>query len=182
MHGNPGGGQLALDPYAGHIADTAGPLSPAEDAGTGEPAPPPPAVFDPPARLVDLPQRWRRHGTAELSRRMLARLGREIAARMPRRRAAAPAAPALTDERTVAQLRAMSHLLGHLDSAAERRRAVQQRRRRPDREYFERFPPYLVPTYPGDADLFASPGFRTWLPAEPQLVEARLADVMEMNG
>ena len=167
---NPGGDQLAVDPYAGHIADTAPPAG--EGAATG------PVPFDPPARLVDLPQRWRRYGTVELARRLVARLKRDVAARRPRR--AAP--PTLTDERTVAQLRAMSYLLAHLDEAAGRRRAVQARRRRPDREYFERFPPYLVPTYPGDEALFASPGFRAWLPTEPELVFARLEEIMEMDG
>src|SRR5258708_39053391 len=87
--------------------------------------------------------------------------------------------PRRTDERTVAQLRATHWLLGHLDGAATRRAEVQKRRRRPDREIFERFPVYLVPTYPGDYALFASPGFRDWLPKDLPLVEARLEDIME---
>jgi GT2 family glycosyltransferase len=170
---NPGGEQLALDPYAGHIADTA----PRRGA-----APPVPA--EPPAKLSDLPERWRRYGTVELARRLVDRARREIAARRPRQEpadAAGRRVPTLTDERTVAQLRAMSWLLGHLDDAAVRRGAVQARRRRPDREYLDRFPPYLVPTYPGDEELFASPGFRAWLPAEPELVFARLDEIMEMR-
>ena len=90
--------------------------------------------------------------------------------------------PRLTDERTVAQFRALHWLLGHLDGAAARRAAVQKRRRRPDREIFERFPVYLVPTYPGDHALFASDGFRAWLPDDLPVVEARLDEIMEMGG
>ena len=61
----------------------------------------------------------------------------------------------------MAQLRAVTYLLAHLDAAAAWRRREQARRRVPDREIFARFPPYLVPTYPGDKRLFTSPGFRT---------------------
>jgi GT2 family glycosyltransferase len=181
---NPGGAGLALDPYAGHIADTA----PRHAGAAGDPAPEAPPA-EPPARLADLPQRWRRYGTVELTRRLAARLRREIGARLPRRAAGVGNAGArdaetpvtLSDERSVAQLRALSYLTAHLDAAADKRRAVQARRRRSDAAYFERFPPYLVPTYPGDAALFASSGFRTWLPDEPALVEATLADLMHMG-
>jgi GT2 family glycosyltransferase len=188
VHANPGGASLALDPYAGHIADTAAPGegavaasgAGADDAAAGTA----PAAAEPPARLADLPERWRRYGTVELGRRLAARLGREIAARRPRLVPAspAPAVPVLTDERTVAQLRAASWVLSHLDGAAEARRRVQARRRRPDAEYFERFPPYLIATYPGDEALFASPGFRALLPEEPELVARRLDEVMEVVG
>ena len=90
--------------------------------------------------------------------------------------------PATNAERTVAQLRAMSHFLSHLDSAADRRRAVQARRRRPDAEYFQRFPPYLVPTYPGDEELFQSPAFRDWLPDEPEIRTATLEEIMHVES
>ncbi|HEX2165333.1 MAG TPA: hypothetical protein VHM02_15425, partial [Thermoanaerobaculia bacterium] len=75
---------------------------------------------------------------------------------------------------------AASWLLAHLDGAAEKPARAQARRRRADADYLSRFPPYLVPTYPGDAELFASPGFRALLPAEPRLVERRLDEVMEL--
>jgi len=180
VHENPGGAALAVDPYAGHIADTAG------RDGAGEA---PPVAVEPPARLSDLPERWRRYGTAELGRRLVDRLRRDLASGWAalRRRGGegagggGDAAPHLTGERTVAQLRAMSHFLSHLDAAADRRRAVQARRRRPDAEYFQRFPPYLVPTYPGDEELFASPGFLDWLPEEPEIVVASLTDIMNME-
>ncbi|HEX6201930.1 MAG TPA: glycosyltransferase family 2 protein [Thermoanaerobaculia bacterium] len=178
VHQNPGGGALAIDPYAGLIADTA-----AGGGGAAAPVVAAPPGAEPPARLADLPERWRRYGTAELARRLAARLGREIAARRPRLAAApaVPETPVLTDERTVAQLRAASWLFAHLDAAADRRRRVQARRRRPDAEYFARFPPYLVPTYPGDAELFAGPGFRSLLPEELELVERRLEEVIEVG-
>ncbi|HEX2165123.1 MAG TPA: glycosyltransferase family 2 protein, partial [Thermoanaerobaculia bacterium] len=63
VHANPGGATLALDPYAGHVADTA----PGGEAAARPAAPAPP---EPPARLADLPERWRRYGTRELARRL----------------------------------------------------------------------------------------------------------------
>ena len=51
----------------------------------------------------------------------------------------------------------------------------------PDREILARFPLWVVPTYPGDDALFASPGFRSWLPTDVPLVEAKLSDVMEWS-
>ncbi|HEX2253194.1 MAG TPA: hypothetical protein VHQ65_08000 [Thermoanaerobaculia bacterium] len=33
----------------------------------------------------------------------------------------------------------------------------------------------------GDEELFASPGFRAWLPEEPKLVYRRLGEVMELG-
>ena len=192
VHENPGGAALAVDPYAGHIADTAG------GGGEGGPLSAPPPAAEPPARLTDLPERWRRYGTVELGRRMVDRLRRDLAAagdavrNALRRRGGDPTAggtvaapgatPHLTGERTVAQLRAMSHFLSHLDSAADRRRAVQARRRRPDAEYFQRFPPYLVPTYPGDEELFQSPAFRDWLPDEPEIRTATLEEIMHVES
>jgi hypothetical protein len=110
-------------------------------------------------------------------------LGRRLAALRPAGTGAgAGATPRLTDERTVAQLRAVTWMLGHLDRSAEKRRWVQARRRVPDAEIFARFPPYLVPTYPGDERLFASPGFRELLPADLPLVESTLAELMELEG
>lgn len=177
VEGNPGGQLLEVDPYAGHIADTAKPA-----VASAHPAAPPP-VADPPARLRDLPERWRRYGTLELARRLGRRLRREIAARLPESGGGAASTPAppptLTDERTVAQLRAQAYLLDHLEAAADKRRAAQARRRVSDLDYLRRFPPYLVPTYPGDEKLFAGPGFAAWLPDEPELVRARLDEIME---
>jgi GT2 family glycosyltransferase len=174
---NPGGETLRLDPYAGHIANTA-----QRDGTIAAPAPRVSAVPPPEPRTVaNLARKLRDYGPREFARRGMRKL-RERLAPPPAISTAAPAAPAavtLTDERTVAQLRALSYLLGNLDRAAAQRAAVQKRRRRSDREIFARFPPYLVPTYPGDAELFASPGFAAWLPEELPLVRKTLPEIME---
>jgi hypothetical protein len=120
--------------------------------------------------------RWKGYGPRDFLRRGLRKLG--IA---PSSSAATPDDPRLTDERTIAQLRALHWLTGHLDGSAATRASVQRRRKRPDREIFERFPAYLVPTYPGDRELFASPGFQAWLPAEMPLRRAELGEIMEMG-
>ena len=88
----------------------------------------------------------------------------------------------LTDERSVAQLRAISHFVGHLDAAAAKRSSVQAARVRTDEEIFERFALHLIPTYPGDEELFDSPDFRAWLPESPVLVRRSLEEVMEVDG
>jgi hypothetical protein len=149
---NPGGDLLALDPYDGLIADTA-----AAGAAVG-------------AR-ESVAAKWRRYGTREVVRRALRKAGRLLAGQGN--------APVVADERTQAQFRALASFLRHLDRAATTRAQVQSRRRRSDRDYFARFPPYLVPTYPGDEELFSSPGFQSWLPADLPLVRARLGDLME---
>src|SRR6185295_16956026 len=106
----------------------------------------------PKERLVGgLARRWRDYGPREFARRGY----RKLTARLrPAPPPAAPVYPTLTDERTIAQLRALAYLLRNLDGAAARRAAVAARRRRSDCEIFTRFPLYLVPTYPGDAALF----------------------------
>ena len=159
---NPGTGTLRVDPYAGWIANT---------GGNGTPVPPARVPITPANILLKI----REHGPLKFINKVVERL-----------RAAPPAPPAtedgprLTDERTIAQLRAIHWVLGHLDGAAERRAAVQRRRKRSDLEIFERFPLYVVPTYPGDEHLFATPGFEAWLPGDLPLVRSRLEDVMEM--
>ena len=161
---NPGTGTLQVDPYAGWIANT----------GNGG-SPVPQRV---PITAGNILRKWREHGPRTFVRKMAERLQAAIAAPPP---PAATDAPRLTDERTIAQLRSIHWLLGHLDGAAERRAAVQRRRRRPDREIFARFPLWVVPTYPGDEHLFASPGFESWLPKDLPLVRSTLAEVMEVE-
>ncbi|MCY3927106.1 MAG: glycosyltransferase family 2 protein [Acidobacteria bacterium] len=89
--------------------------------------------------------------------------------------------PAIVDEQTVAQVRALSSIVRGLDGAVERRRRIQVRRCRPDAEIFERFPLYVVPTYPGDEQLFESVGFESLWPEEVMLVRRSLEDVMEVE-
>jgi hypothetical protein len=150
-----------------------------QDLRAGPPAPDP-------WSLGKVRRKWREHGTRELCRRGARKLGVRLRRMLSGGRrggsAGPPPYPTLTDERTVAQLRALSFLLSHLESAAAARQAVQDRRRRSDREIFARFPLYLVPTYPGDEALFADPGFAAWLPADLPLVRLTLGEVMEVEG
>jgi GT2 family glycosyltransferase len=169
VENNPNTATLRLDPYAGWIANTAA-APPSAPAAAAPPAPPP-------LTLGRIAGKLREHGPREFVRRGL----RKLRAPAPAPSGTPPAPPSLTDERTVSQLRAVQWVLGHLDRAADRRAAVQRRRRRSDREIFERFPLYLVPTYPGDQALFASPGFQSWLPEDLPLVRRRLEEVMEMG-
>jgi GT2 family glycosyltransferase len=167
---NPGTGTLRIDPYAGWIANTG-------DGAKG--APPIPARVPITPRTILL--KMKEHGPRKFLSKMAERI-QAARSSPPPTPPSVQEAPCLTDERTIAQLRALHWLLGHLDDAAERRAQVQRRRRRPDREIFERFPLYLVPTYPGDEALFASPGFETWLPRDLPLIRTELAKVMEMVG
>jgi GT2 family glycosyltransferase len=161
---NDGGELLAEDPYAG--------------GGAGQPASAPPQ----PTWL----EKWRGWGTRELARRGVRKLRRRIAEALhPELGAGAPpplGAVDLRDPRTIAHLQAVSKILVDLDGVAERRARLAARRTRPDREIFERFPLLLVPTYPGDRELFASRGFRSFLPRDLPLVERTLGEIMELGG
>lgn len=169
LDSNPGTGTLRIDPYAGWIANTGNRPAP--------PTPPPPARVPITTRNILL--KMKEHGPRKFLTKVAERI--QAARSTPPPSPPVQDAPCLTDERTIAQFRALHWLLGHLDDAAERRAEVQRRRRRPDREIFERFPLYLVPTYPGDEALFASPGFEAWLPRDLPMVRTELAKVMEMG-
>ena len=162
VENNPGGELLRLDPYAGLIANTA----------AGAAAPPAGA-----APSEGLYAKWRRYGPREFVRRAAARAAR-AAGRRPR-----AAAPALPDRRAHAW-RSCAPWAGCCATSSARRRSAPRSRRAggvSDREIFARFPLYLVPTYPGDAELFASPGFRAWLPRDLPLVEKRLDEIMSVD-
>jgi GT2 family glycosyltransferase len=175
---NPGGGLLRIDPYAGWIADTAArdPGAPGKD-GPGQeaarPAPPPAAE--------GLPARWRRRWRELGGRGFLHRGATLLLDRWVGNGQASKPAVELTDERSIAQLRAQSYLLGHLGEADAKRRRVQERRRVPDRALFERFPLYVVPTYPGDVELFATDGFRRWFPDDVPCAWRQIGDLMELG-
>ncbi len=161
-------GTLTVNPYDGLIANTP------RGAGRG--------VANSPHRqgslkdlIAGVSDRWRTYGPFGFLRRapvmswnLLRRLTRVRSAREH---------PILTDQRTISQLRAQQWILTHLDEAASKRALVQQRRKRSDAEIFERFPLAVVPTYPGDQDLFASRGFRAWLPDDMPLRTMTLEDV-----
>lgn len=154
IENNAGGSALRLDPFAGLLADTA----------PGAPAPVVPARPRAPRARLRLPRFLARAGQSEAAQNM----------------AALAADVALRDERSVAQFRVLSWLLAHLDESSAARHAVQARRQRSDEEFLERFPPYVVPTYPGDAALFASAGFRALLPARPAWQFRELHEVMAL--
>jgi GT2 family glycosyltransferase len=170
VENNPDGDQLQVDPYAGSIADTAPrePVSAPCRTPDGEAA----GMLPPYAVRA----KWKAYGPRQFFRRAASKAWRSALGASPPE----SPAPTLSDPRTVAHLRAQSFLFAHLDRAAEKRRVVQEARRRSDREIFERFPLHLVPTYPGDEKLFSSPGFQAWLPAEPPLVRLRLDEVMDL--
>ncbi len=174
---NPGGESFRIDPYDGHIADTGG------QGGAGAPGAGAPAVGLPVAD-VGLAAKWRGYGPREFFRRGLIKAVNRLFGESPR--VATPSTlpagtPQLTDPRTVAQLRAVSYLLGHLEQAAAKRRQVQARRKRSDQEIFERFPLYVIPTYPGDEELFACRAFTEWLPEDLPLKHRRLDQVMAIG-
>lgn len=154
---NPGGGALRADPFAGALADTA-PAKPGPES---------------------LGEKWRRMGPREFARRGAAKAARMIssAARPPRRDGVS-----IEDPRTMAQLRAMSFFRASLESCEEERTRLAARRHRSDRELFERFPLWIVPTYPGDDALLASPAFERWLPAELRFERSTLPGVMAWPG
>lgn len=173
LENNPGAETLRLDPYAGHIANTAPAGAAPALAASALPQIPPITTWE------GFRLRWKGYGPQDLVRRGLRKAKGRF---LPPPPSAAPEPPRLTDERTIAQLRALSWLLGNLDRAAACRAAVQKRRKRSDREIFERFPLYLVPTYPGDYALFNSPGFQACLPEDLPLVRGTLEELMEWGG
>jgi len=171
VQNNPGGQELTYDPYAGLIANTAVPPQAPAAGPAAPPAEPPPSP--------SLTEKWRLYGRRDFVRRGLRKAVRKLTPRwLWEEIPGSGAAAHLVDGRTVAQLRAITQLWAHLDRAADQRQRVQARRTRSDREIFERFPLYLVPTYPGDERLFASPGFRAWLPEDVPRVEASLEEIM----
>jgi GT2 family glycosyltransferase len=177
VQNNPGASTLTLDPYAGWIANTArAAAGESESAARVAVSSASPVPRSPGELLAALPAKWRELGPRELLRRAARRLGLRLRPHSRHLRH-----PRLTDDRTVAQLRVLTYLLAHLDGAAAKRRAVQARRVVPDREILARFPPYLVPTYPGDERLFASDGFRAWLPDDLPLVESTLEELMDVE-
>lgn len=173
VENNPGGRLLALDPYDGHIADTAR-TSP---RGAADPVTP----VAPVVPQLSLAEKWRAYGPAEFVRRGWRKAWSGAGAKGSPSDPAW-ATPTINDDRTQAQFRVMNFLLRHLEAAAGARAVVQKRRQRSDREIFSRFPLVLVPTYPGDDRLFRDPGFNTWLPADVPLRRLALGDVMDLGG
>ena len=95
------------------------------------------------------------------------------AKRLLRRESLAP----IDDPLTAMQFRAFDWIIQHEAHIARKRHDVQSRRKRPDREIFERFPLHFVPTYPGDESLMQSALFRLLRPALPA-VDRKLSDII----
>jgi len=81
-------------------------------------------------------------------------------------------------EAALAQLEALGGIFGGLTALEDERRRLLARRTRSDREIFERFPLWIVPTYPGDERFFDSEFFASLLPAAMQFERAALAEVI----
>ncbi len=164
VQNNPGAEQLTWNPYEGMIADTASSSLDSREE-----------LLDPLPK-ISLREKWQGYGPRDFFRRGIRKAARLV---LPAWVFDEQEGTRLTDGRTVAQFRAVSHLLGNLEGAEAARRRTQARRCRPDREIFERFPLYLVPTYPGDSKLFASSAFSRWLPEDLPLVRRDLDEIME---
>lgn len=120
--------------------------------------------------------RLRRHGLRESVRRALLKLARRVGG------SAADGQRLLVDHpRAVEQLRAVHFLLSGHERLHAAREAVQALRVRSDQEYFARFPLLRVPTYPGDAELFASPAFRALFPPDLLVEDRELTDIGELG-
>jgi hypothetical protein len=78
---------------------------------------------------------------------------------------------------TAMQFRAFDWIATHNEELAAKRVAVQSRRKRTDREIFERFPLHVVPTYPGDDALFNSALFRLLRSPLPS-VDKKLEEIL----
>ena len=102
---------------------------------------------------------------------------RRLAARLARRDTGPGAPLVLEDEIARMWLVAWNRIVSAWPRLAAQRSEVQARRRVPDRELFARFPLHLIPTYPGDEELFASDFFLQLLPDEPRLVPSTLEEV-----
>ena len=75
------------------------------------------------------------------------------------------------------QFRAFDWIVRNDALLARKRHDVQRRRKRSDREIFERFPLQIVPTYPGDEQLMGSALFRLLRPPLPS-EEKTLREIM----
>jgi GT2 family glycosyltransferase len=84
---------------------------------------------------------------------------------------------AIDDPLTTMQFRAFDWIVRNDGTLARKRHEVQRRRKRSDREIFERFPLHYVPTYPGDDTLMQSALFQLLRPHLPS-VDRNLSDII----
>lgn len=127
--------------------------------------------------LQRLADSLRRDGLRLTLGRILARAGRWLA---PDGVLEAPASEerlCLDHPYVLSQLRALWHISSGAGEWFAKRRRVQALRKVSDRNIFRDFPPWVVSTYPGDAELFASEWFRELLPKDIAFPFASLEDV-----
>ncbi len=86
--------------------------------------------------------------------------------------------PDLAGPHSLSNLRALHRIAVDLPRLEEKRRENERLRTVPSRALFSRFPPVIVPTYPGDEELFSSEAFTSLLPRDLELPRLSLADVM----
>ena len=79
----------------------------------------------------------------------------------------------------ISQFQAIWHLMANMEKLVEKRKEVQRMRKVPDVEIFQRFPPWVVATYPGDTHVFGSAWFLDMLPKE---IPFRFASLGEVHG
>jgi GT2 family glycosyltransferase len=84
----------------------------------------------------------------------------------------------IDDPLTAMQFRAFDWIVKNESRLAQKRHDVQRRRKRSDREIFERFPLHYVPTYPGDDALMQSALFRLLRPSLPG-ADKSISDLMQ---
>ena len=97
--------------------------------------------------------------------------------RILRRITRRPTLVAIDDPLTAMQFRAFDWIATHGAELAAKRATIQARRKRSDREIFEKFPIHIVPTYPGDEALFSSPLFRLLRSTLPSVAK-ELGDII----
>ncbi len=90
--------------------------------------------------------------------------------------------PDLASPHALSSLRALHRIAVDLPRLEEKRRENERLRTVPTRALFARFPPALVPTYPGDEELFSSDAFTALLPRDLDLPRLALGDVMAIPG
>jgi len=90
--------------------------------------------------------------------------------------------PDLAGEHSLSSLRALHRIAVDLPRLEEKRRENERLRTVPTRAIFERFRPAIVPTYPGDEELFSSDAFTSLLPPGLDLPRQTLAGVMAWPG
>lgn len=105
-------------------------------------------------------------------------LKRDFGAKPKSRRWSRKPLVAIDDPLTAMQFRALDWIIRNDARLARKRHDVQRRRKRSDREIFERFPLQFVATYPGDERMLESALFRLLRPPLPA-EDKKLAEIMK---